>query len=56
MLSKSPPGDDAAGAADLAQLLGDWGPCADCPADFNGDGTIDAADLAMLHGAWGQCG
>lgn len=40
-------------AADLAILLGAWGPCqADCGADFDCSGTIDAADLAVLLGAW----
>ena len=43
-------------AADLAQLLGSWGPCADCgncPADLDGDCDVDAADLAILLGSWG---
>lgn len=43
-------------AADLAQLLGAWGPVApgNC-LDSNGDNTINAADLAVLLGAWGPC-
>ncbi|MCH8912914.1 MAG: hypothetical protein IIA33_05030 [Planctomycetes bacterium] len=43
-------------AADLAILLGSWGPCPDpndCPADFDGDGDVDAFDLALLLGTWG---
>jgi hypothetical protein len=43
-------------AADLATLLGSWGPCADCedcPADLNGDCIVDATDLATLLGNWG---
>ena len=43
-------------AADLAQLLGNWGPCADpddCPADLDGDGIVGAFDLAILLGNWG---
>ncbi len=48
-------GDGTVGAADLAQLLGSWGPCKACPADFDGDGIIDAADLAQLLGNWGPC-
>ena len=43
-------------AADLAMLLGSWGPCADCqdcPADLDGDCTVGAADLAILLGNWG---
>ncbi len=45
-------------AADLAILLGSWGPCppmADCPTDFNDDGIVSAADLAQLLGSWGPC-
>ncbi len=49
-------GDGTVGPADLAILLGSWGPCpqnGDCPADLDGDGVVDAADLAMLLGNWG---
>ena len=42
-------------AADLANLLGSWGPCEGCPADFDGDNDVNAADLAQLLGAWGMC-
>jgi agmatine deiminase len=48
--------DGSVGAADLAILLGSWGPCppeGGCPADLNGDGVVDATDLAMLLGNWG---
>jgi len=48
-------GSGDVGAADLAQLLGSWGPCAGCPADFDNDGDVDAADLAQLLGSWGPC-
>ncbi len=48
-------GDAVVGAADLAHLLGSWGPCALCPADLDGDGAVDAADLALLLGSWGAC-
>jgi subtilisin family serine protease len=48
-------GDELVGAADLAQLLGVWGPCPECAADFNGDGEVDATDLAALLGSWGPC-
>ncbi|MCZ6654469.1 MAG: hypothetical protein O7D91_15750 [Planctomycetota bacterium] len=37
---------------DLALLLGNWGPCADCPADINGDGIVNAFDLGILLGSW----
>jgi len=48
-------GDGTVGAADLAILLGSWGPCppqADCAADLDGDGSVEAADLAVLLGNW----
>ncbi len=39
--------------ADLATLLGAWGPCpVTCSGDFDCSGSIDAADLAVLLGAW----
>jgi hypothetical protein len=47
--------DTQVDAADLAQLLGAWGPNPGHPADFNADDTVDAADLAQLLGAWGSC-
>ena len=48
-------GDGVVDAADLAVLLGSWGPCSGCSADLNGDSVVDAADLAILIGAWGPC-
>ncbi len=48
-------GDGIVGTADLAMLLGSWGPCEGCPADFDGDGQVDAFDLAQVLGAWGLC-
>ena len=48
-------GNGVIDAADLAILLGSWGPCPNCPADFDGDGDVDAADLAQVLGAWGLC-
>ncbi len=46
-------------AADLAVLLGNWGPCGpgvpcEC-LDNDSSGSIDAFDLAVLLGAWGPC-
>lgn len=41
-------------AADLAIMLGDWGPVAK-PSDINADGVVDGADLGILLGGWGQC-
>jgi hypothetical protein len=50
-------GDGDVDAADLAILLGAWGPCSDpgnCPADLDGDGDVDAADLGAFLGDWGS--
>ncbi len=46
-------GNGTVDAADLALLLGAWGPNLGDPADLNSDGTVDAADLALLLAAWG---
>jgi len=50
-------GDGVVGSADLAILLGSWGPCpaepAVCPADLTGDGAVGSADLGVLLGQWG---
>ncbi len=48
-------GSGDVGAADLALLLGSWGPCPSCPADLDGDDIVNAFDLALLLGAWGFC-
>ncbi len=45
-------GDGHVDAADLAILLGSWGPAKGSAADLNNDGVVDAADLALLLGAW----
>lgn len=46
-------GDGDVDAADLAILLGAWGPAPKgTPADLDRDGDVDAADLALLLGAW----
>jgi hypothetical protein len=40
-------------AADLAILLGAWGPCAGCcQADLNGDRVVNASDIGVLLGDW----
>ena len=48
--------DGVVGAADLANLLGRWGPCPPmddyCIGDLDGDGTVGAGDLAILLGFW----
>ena len=49
-------GDDhVVGPGDLGALLATWGPCPDCPADFNDDEAVGPADLAALLAAWGPC-
>ncbi|MFO0826590.1 MAG: hypothetical protein U0572_00430 [Phycisphaerales bacterium] len=49
-------GDAVVGAADLAFVLGAWGPAAaGAPADLNGSGQVDASDLAIVLGSWGIC-
>ena len=48
-------GDGVVNAADLALLLGSWGPNPEPPAAFDNGGVIDAADLAVLLGSWGSC-
>ena len=52
-------GDGTVGAADLAQLLGSWGPSDPChpfdAADLNENCAVDAFDLAILLGSWGPC-
>ncbi|MBX3355522.1 MAG: VCBS repeat-containing protein [Phycisphaeraceae bacterium] len=48
-------GDGVVGGADLALLLGSWGPVTDKPArlcDLNNDGVVNGADLAILLGEW----
>jgi hypothetical protein len=49
-------GSGAVDAADLAALLGLWGPVPPGTlADLNGDLFVDAADLAAMLGGWGLC-
>ncbi len=48
-------GDGIVNAADLAQLLGNWGPGSDPFYDIDGDGVVGAGDLAQLLGLWGPC-
>lgn len=47
-------GDGMVGSADLASLLGSWGP-GPGPADLNGDEQVNSGDLALLLGSWGAC-
>ncbi len=50
-------GDNIVGPADLAVILGNWGPMPpnDPIADLNGDGVVGPADLAIVLGNWGPC-
>lgn len=47
--------DGVVNGADLAIMLGAWGPAKGSPADLNGDGAVNGADLAILLGDWGDC-
>jgi uncharacterized repeat protein (TIGR01451 family) len=59
----APPPDGAVDGADLAYLLGAWGPALGSSADIVSsatfspppDGSVDGADLAVVLGAWGVC-
>ncbi len=42
-------------AADLAQLLADWGPCTNCQGDIDRDGAVTGDDLGQLLSGWGPC-
>ncbi|MEE8155689.1 MAG: hypothetical protein V3T53_12115, partial [Phycisphaerales bacterium] len=48
-------GDGSVGAADLLDLLFNWGPCPGCAADFDGNDTVGASDLLALLANWGPC-
>jgi len=41
------------GVNDLLVLLGSWGPCDGCVADFDGDHVVGLLDLLFLLGSWG---
>jgi len=45
--------DGIVNGADLAIVLGSWGPCVGCIADINDDGVVNGADLAVVLGSWG---
>jgi len=48
-------GNGVVNGGDLGSLLGQWGSCPGCSADFNGDGAVDGDDLGTLLGQWGLC-
>ncbi len=48
--------DGSVNAADIAQILGAWGPAPGLPSlDLVPDGVINGADLAVLLSVWGPC-
>jgi hypothetical protein len=40
---------------DLLATLSVWGPCVDCPEDFDGDDAVTFDDLIGLLSVWGDC-
>lgn len=48
--------DGVVNGADLAAVLGAWGPRPGSLEDINGDGVVNGADLAAVLGSWGACG
>ncbi len=48
-------GSGSVGAADLLDLLFNWGPCPGCAADFDGDDIVGASDLLAMLFNWGPC-
>lgn len=50
-------GDGSVGAADLSELLAEWGVAGSAKggADLDGDGIVGASDLSELLASWGPC-
>ncbi len=48
-------GGGSVGAADLLDLLFNWGPCPGCATDFDGDDIVGASDLLAMLFNWGPC-
>ena len=50
-------GDGTVGPADVAIILGNWGPVppGNPIADLHKDGFVDSFDLAIILGNWGSC-
>jgi hypothetical protein len=40
---------------DFLDLLGSWGPCADCPADVDYSGAVNVTDVLIMLAHWGPC-
>jgi len=45
--------DGTVAGADLALVLGDWGPCKGCQGDVTNNGVVDGIDLAFVLTLWG---
>ncbi len=45
--------DGIVAGADLALVLGDWGPCKGCQGDVTNNGLVDGIDLAFVLTLWG---
>ena len=48
-------GNGAVNGADLAIVLGSWGPCPEgepCAADVDRSGAVDGVDLGLVLGGW----
>jgi hypothetical protein len=50
-----PPPDGDVGINDFLRLLGDWGSCPGCGADFDCNLVVDTVDFLALNGNWGPC-
>jgi hypothetical protein len=37
---------------DFLELLGNWGPCAGCNADIDGDGAVGITDFLIRLAGW----
>ena len=40
---------------DLLVVLAEWGECAGCAGDIDGDGMVAVSDLLVVLGNWGPC-
>lgn len=45
-------GDGQVNGAEIALILGQWGPCACCAEDLDGDGQVGGSDITVILGAW----
>lgn len=47
--------DRAVNAADLGELLLEFGPCFECPSDLDGDGVVNSSDISLMLLDFGAC-